>query len=66
MTNLWVGGEDAYWEALSKEYHAERDKLRTQLKSAKTESEQQELVQQIARLTETYWEKLRAIPRSLF
>ena len=66
MTKFWEGGPAAYGKALQSQYRAELRELRTQLKSAATESQRRELQQRIVRLSETYREKSRAMRRSLF
>jgi hypothetical protein len=66
MNKFWTGGTAAYGKALQVQYRAELHELRSQLNSAATESQRRELQQRIARLTETYRERSRAMRRSLF
>ena len=66
MNKIWTGGGNAYRGALREEHRLAVDKLRSQLQAAETEAERQDIEQQIVRLAETYREKLRTIPGSLF
>ena len=66
MNGFWTGGADACNKALREQHDAELAKLRTQLESAATESQRQDIQQQIARLTEIYRAKSRAVGRGLF
>ncbi len=61
-----AGGARVYANALRKRFHVELDQLKSRLKAAGTEPERTELQRQIARLTEEYRQKPRAIDRSLF
>ncbi|MEN6407151.1 MAG: hypothetical protein ABFC77_11850 [Thermoguttaceae bacterium] len=63
---LLAHGDIRYRKALESEYRKQLADLQVKLKSAEMESRRLEIVEQIARLTETHREQLRTIGRSLF
>jgi hypothetical protein len=66
MNRFWNGGNRTYGAALRQQFSADRDELTARLAAAQTDGERRELQEQIARLTDTYREKSRAVGRGLF